>query len=93
MIRFLPLLQQWSDLGLVTVSGWKNLKISYMPIYVCKFSTLFRWKKSKFLLVLQHESFVMAGAQWLSRSLDSRLRGCRLESHRRFFVVSFSKTH
>ena len=34
------------------------------------------------------------GAQWLSgRVLDSRLRGCGLEPHRRHCVVSLSKTH
>ena len=32
------------------------------------------------------------GAQWLSgRVLDSRLRGCRFEPHRRHCVVSLSK--
>ena len=38
--------------------------------------------------------WVQQGAQWLSdRVLDSRLRGCKFEHHRRHCVVSLSKTH
>ena len=36
----------------------------------------------------------LSGAQWLSgRVLDLRLRGCRLETHQRQCIVSFSETY
>ena len=58
-------------------------------LFVHKIVIIFLLMKKKCVLCAQK---IFLGAQWLSgRVLDSRLRGCGFEPHRRHCVVSLSK--
>ena len=58
-------------------------------LFVHKIVIIFLLMKKKRVLCAQK---IFLGAQWLSgRVLDSRLRGCGFEPHRRHCVVSLSK--
>ena len=61
-------------------------------LFVHKIVIIFLLMKKKVRFVCSKDLFGLFEAQWLSgRVLDSRLRGCWFEPHRRHCVVSLSK--